>query len=306
MTRRRLLNGVILALFFLPGMARAAGPLVTAGWLKEHLRDPGLVILDIRGRLSNTTRADYLAAHIPGAVYSDYLSAGWRRTVEGVPGQLPPPEEIEALIGSLGIGNETHVVIVAGALSAIDMASATRVYWTFKVYGHDAVSILDGGFRAWLAAAPELIEAGAVERAPARFRARLRPALLADRAEVERALGEDVALVDNRPRPFFEGRVKLPFIEEAGTIPGAKNVPEGRLVGQDGHFAPRQTLEALHRNQGLESGPAITFCNTGHWASLGWFVQSEILGRTAVKLYDGSVADWALAGGSLQEGVAEP
>ena len=64
MTRRRLLIGVILALFFLPGMARAAGPLVTAGWLKEHLRDPGLVILDIRGRLSNTTRADYLAAGV--------------------------------------------------------------------------------------------------------------------------------------------------------------------------------------------------------------------------------------------------
>ena len=73
--------GVILALFLLPGMARATDPVVSAAWLKTHLTDPDIVVLDIRGRLSNTTRADYLAAHIPGAVYSDYLSSGWRRTV---------------------------------------------------------------------------------------------------------------------------------------------------------------------------------------------------------------------------------
>jgi thiosulfate/3-mercaptopyruvate sulfurtransferase len=298
--------GVILVLFLLPGMARATDPVVSAAWLKTHLTDPDIVVLDIRGRLSNTTRADYLAAHIPGAVYSDYLSSGWRRTVAGVPGQLPPAEEIEALIGSLGIGNDNHVVIVAGVLSAADMAAATRVYWTFKVYGHDAVSILDGGFQAWLATAPELVEAGPVVRPAARFQARLRPALLADRGEVARAAHEGVALVDNRPRPFFKGRVKLPFIEEAGTIPGAMNVPEGRLVGQEGHFAPRRELEILHRDRGVESEPVITFCNTGHWASLGWFVQSEILGRADVKLYDGSVADWALAGGPLEAGAGEP
>jgi len=305
MKRRFLFFSFFLALFALPEMARAAEPLVSVAWLREHLNDPDIVVLDLRGRLSGATRADYLEAHIPGAVHSDYLSAGWRRTVDGVPGQLPPAAEIEALVGSLGIGNEHHVVIAAGVLSAIDMAAATRVYWTFKVYGHDAVSVLDGGVRAWFAATPDLVEEGPVERAPAQFRARLRPALVADRAEVEQAAANGVALVDNRPLPFYDGRAKLPFIEAAGTIASARHIPEGWLVGQDGHFVSPDALEALHRDRGIAGGPAITFCNTGHWASLGWFVQSEILGRDQVKLYDGSVADWALAGGSLEKGTAD-
>src|SRR3546814_3005161 len=78
------------------------------------------------------------------AVYSNYLRSGWRTEMDGVPAQLPRQETLEALIGELGIANDSHVVVVSAGTDALDISSAARVYWTFKVIGHDRVSILDG------------------------------------------------------------------------------------------------------------------------------------------------------------------
>ena len=146
---RRLI--LMLFAFCLAPVAASAAPLVTADWLVENAERPDLVILDLRSRLNGGSRAAFEKDHIAGAVYSDYLRAGWRVTRDGVPGQLPPAADLEVLIGGLGIGNDSHVVLVAGGRNALGMASATRVYWTFKMLGHDRVSILDGGYRAYLA-----------------------------------------------------------------------------------------------------------------------------------------------------------
>ena len=126
--------------------ATTAAPLVDAAWAVSHIGQENIRFLDIRaggGAVSD-------AGHIPGAVFSDYFRAGWRVTgAGGTPGMLPPVADLEILVGGLGIANASHVIIVARGLSAIEMASAARVYWTFKVLGHDAVSILDGGFLAY-------------------------------------------------------------------------------------------------------------------------------------------------------------
>ena len=144
---------IALVLAGLAGATRAAEPLVDVAWVTANLGAPGVVFLDLRGPLGGATKADYLRAHIPGAIYSDYLRDGWRiRDRNGTVGMLPPAEFLEALIGGLGIGNESHVVVVANGTSALAMGSATRIYWTFKVLGHDAVSILDGGMAAYLRA----------------------------------------------------------------------------------------------------------------------------------------------------------
>lgn len=285
----------IAALAATASAASAAKPLVSAAWLHEHLDDPDLVVLDVRNAIDGGSREAFEAGHVPGAVYSNYLKAGWRAERDGVPGQLPPVAELEALVGGLGIDNDDHVVVVAGGIGALDMGSATRVYWTFKVLGHDAVSVLNGGHRAYAATYP--LETGWRAPEAARFTADFRPALIASREDVATAMKAGTPLVDNRPPPQYMGRKKHPAATRPGTIPGAGNVPESRLTVNGGTFVDAEQVARLLKEAGVSTGGvATTFCNTGHWASLGWFARSEILGEKQTRLYDGSMTDWTIHG----------
>ncbi len=286
----------------LAGAARAAEPLVDVAWVKANLATPGVVFLDLRGRLGGASKADYLQAHIPGAVYSDYLKDGWRiKDKNGTVGMLPPAEDLEKLIGGLGIANDSHVIVVANGTSALSMGTATRIYWTFKVLGHDQVSVLDGGMTAYLGARDQdgkpvnPLESGEVKRPPATFQAALRADLLASKEQVEQALGTGAVLVDNRPNNQYLGVNKHGKAKRYGTLPGARNLPENWVtVNGGGTFRDRATLKKLYAAAGVPTGgPQINFCNTGHWASLGWFVSHELLGNSAARLYDGSVVEWS-------------
>ncbi|MHA1568624.1 MAG: sulfurtransferase [Alphaproteobacteria bacterium] len=292
----RFLKIILPAVLLLIGanVAHAATPLVDVAWLKSNLSKPGLVVLDLRNRIGNAGSPEiFRAGHIPGAVYSDYLADGWRVTRDGVIGMLPPVSDLEKLIGGLGIGNDTHVVLVAGGVNAADMGSATRVYWTFKVLGHDAVSILDGGHAAWIAAGAA-IEKGAASRSATAFAANFRSQLIATRADVLAARKAGTALIDNRPPAQYSGAAKHAKAQRAGTIPGAVNLPQGRItVDNGGFFADAGTIGKLLAAVGIKTGtPAITFCNTGHWASLGWFVEHELRGNKRTRMYDGSMVDY--------------
>jgi thiosulfate/3-mercaptopyruvate sulfurtransferase len=291
----------------LAGAARAAqplvaGPLVDVAWVTANLGTPGLVFLDLRGRLGGASKAHYLQAHIPGAIYSDYLKDGWRiKDKNGTVGMLPPAGRLEKLIGGLGIANDSHVVVVAGGTSALDMGSATRIYWTFKVLGHDRVSVLDGGMAAYLRPRGKdkkpvnPLESGAVKRPLAIFKASWRPDLLASKQQVRQALGTGSVLVDNRPNNQYLGVNKSGLAKRYGTLPGARNLPENWVtVNGGGMFRDRATLEKLYAAAGVPTaGQQINFCNTGHWASLGWFVSHELLGNSEARLYDGSMVEWA-------------
>jgi thiosulfate/3-mercaptopyruvate sulfurtransferase len=277
-----------------PAAATPATPLVDSAWLRANGAKPEVVILDVRNKLGGGSRAVFRQGHIPGSVYSNYLSGGWRVRVDGVPGQLPPVADLERLIGGLGIDNDSHVVIVAGGTSALDMGSATRIYWTFKVMGHDQVSILDGGYRAYVEDAANPVETGAVSPSPKRFTADLRPEMVADADAVLAARKAGVAMIDMRPANQYRGEKKHPLAKRAGTIPQAVNVPESKITGSDGRFvSPERVAELLAQVGVTAQDYAIAFCNTGHWASLGWFARSEILGQKNVKLYDGSMVDWS-------------
>lgn len=286
------------------GVAAAAKPLVSAEWLHQHHDAPGVVVLDVRNAIDGGSRAAFEAGHVPGAVYSNYLEAGWRTEREGVPGQLPPVDELESLIGGLGIANDDHVVIVAGGTSALDMGSATRVYWTFKVLGHDAVSVLNGGHRAYAAQYP--LEEGWNAPEATRFTADFRPALLASREDAAAAMEAGTPLIDNRPPAQHLGRKKHRAATRPGTIPGAGNVPESRLTVNGGTFVDAEQVAKLLQDAGVDTGGgAITFCNTGHWASLGWFARSEILGNKQTRMYDGSMTDWTRHGQPVEVKVAD-
>ncbi len=269
-------------------------PLVDGDWIKANGQRPEVVILDVRNELGGGSEMAYRQGHVPGAVYSDYLTAGWRGTVDGVPGQLPPVADLEKLIGDLGIDNGKQVIVVAGGESALDMGSATRVYFTFKVLGHDAVAVLDGGYKAYAADPANPIESGWNQPAPAIFTAQFRPELLANKDQVAAALKAGTPLLDHRPPEQFRGAKKHDAAPRSGTIPGARSVPEGELTTEGGNFVSADRFKELLNTAGVATeNEEISFCNTGHWASLGWFVNSEILGNKQARLYDGSMVEWS-------------
>jgi len=172
-----------------------------------------------------------------------------------------------------------------------DFGSAARTYWTLKVAGVSKVSILDGGYAAWVAE-QNAIETGASKPSPKIFTASLNKALLAERNDVETIEQSGGAtLVDSRPASFFSGKQKAPAVQAYGHIPGAVNVDSATFYDEKtNRLKPQGQLASLAAS--LPSGPAVTYCNTGHWAATDWFVLSELLGRKDVRLYYGSMVDW--------------
>ena len=267
-------------------------PLVDAAWLSDNLENPSLVVVDIRSLTKEGS--PYNAGHIPGAVFAPYGKFGWRAKVGDVVGQLPPVDVISARIGSLGIDNDKQVVVVPAGQNSSDFGSATRVYWTFKVLGHDAVTILDGGQRAWEAAGKPVSNEAVAPQAAA-FNANFRPELLATADDVAKARENGVALVDARPVSQYKGESKSGVVARAGAIPGAVNISQSEFYNdQQGAFVASDVIEGLVENAGVaKDGAEITYCNTGHWASVAWFGLSEVMGNKNTRMYDGSMTEWA-------------
>lgn len=265
-------------------------PLVDAAWLAGHLGNESLVVIDVRDPVKNAN--PYAAGHIPGAISAPYAGYGWRAKVDGIPGMLPPVDNISARIGALGVSSDKHVVIVPQGSDSSEFGGATRVYWTFKVLGHDAVSILDGGQNAWVAAGGA-VETDAVTSVAATFTPAFRPELLATTEQVAAAIDNEVALVDGRPPKQFRGEEKPAVARVAGTIPTSVNIDQGQFYS--GTFASADAIGKLRDAAGLTGEEeTIAFCNTGHWASIAWFGLSEIAGQKNVSMYDGSMAEWTL------------
>jgi len=266
-------------------------PLVTADWLKAHAADENVVVIDIRDNIADTDLGEL--PYIAHAVVAPYASYGWRTEVDGVPGQIPGDAEIAALIGGLGVDGDDHVVIVPWGTDSSEIGGATRVYWTFKYLGHDEVSILDGGWRQYDAIGGERVAELAQPEA-AEFTVDLQENLLATTDEVLAALESGITLVDGRPVEQYEGQSKSPVVATLGTIPGAINIPHSNFYSAEyARFAQPETVAALIEAVGVASDEEnISFCNTGHWASVAWFGLSEILGNKNSSMYDGSMAEW--------------
>jgi thiosulfate/3-mercaptopyruvate sulfurtransferase len=274
-------------------------PLVDGDWLKAHLDDDNLVILDVRSAIDDGgDRESFESARIPGSLYSNYIEDGWRESRNDVAGLMPDVDDLETLIGSLGIGNDDTVVIVSAGTGETDFGSAARIYWTFKVLGHDAVAILNGGFAGWQQQGFEVASESSPNPEPATFQASLREELIATTEEVEAARSSQAQLVDARPSDYFTGDNKSPAVRVAGTIPGSTNLPHHTLMrGQDdAFFLDVDGLQARINEAELDrNAQTIAFCNTGHWAATDWFVLSEMAGFDNVSMYDGSMAAWTVS-----------
>ncbi len=263
-------------------------PLVSPAWVAEHLNDEGLVLLDIR------PLASFIQGHIPGSVQTDY--AAWRRpNADGVKKMLPSQTYLERLLGSLGIDQDAHVVIVPLGKQADELAAATRIFWTLHVAGLDKLSILNGGLLAyWNAYQQQGIVRGtsAVESkiVTLTMRADQTPGIDA----VKQALAGNHTIVDTRSPKEFLGKTRAPG-ERPGAMPRAVNLPFDSLtIKRSGIFPSTDVLKGLFEQSGVPlEGEQVAYCHTGHRAALVWFVSHELLGNKQARLYDGSMLEWA-------------
>ncbi|MEM0898666.1 MAG: sulfurtransferase [Pseudomonadota bacterium] len=268
-----------------------AGPLVDAQWVIENAADENVVILDIRADVDDTDLGD--APYIANSVAAPYNTAGWRTEIDGVPGKIPSNNDIQAIIQNLGIDNDDHVVIVPWGTNSTEFGGATRVYWTFKYLGHNSISILDGGWRQYEAAGGAR-SAEPITAEVSTFEINVNDDILATTADVEQAVAEGTKLIDGRPEEQFIGDSKSGVVARAGTIPGSLNLAHSNFFSEEfARHAQPETVAALTEAIGLAADEAnITFCNTGHWASVPWFAISEVLGNKQTAMYDGSLAEW--------------
>ncbi len=284
MPRLRALMLLFLMQFAVPA---AAQPLVDAAWLGAHSCDDGVVALDLRESERALERS-----RVPCSVHAPYAGLEWRVERDGVSGMLPEASALAALIGGLGVANGDHVVVIGPGGSAGAMTLATRIYWTFKAAGHDAVSLLDGGFSIYRAARGAIEKGEMTPPARSEYTVSIRAELIAEAADV--ASPGDAALIDSRMSDQYVGVNQYRAVARAGTLPGAENIPITWLTRPDGRFQPPEMLQNLAQNSALSAdAPLITFCNSGQMASLDWFVAHELLGNSQARLYDGSMIDWA-------------
>jgi thiosulfate/3-mercaptopyruvate sulfurtransferase len=292
---------VAIFMVFVSSLAMAEGnntpPLVEADWLNDNLNRDNLVVLDVRSAIDKGgDRSSFQEGHIPGSVYSSYTGDGWRESRDGVAGLLPPVSSLERLIGSLGISNEDTVVVVPAGTGVTDFGSAARVYWTFRVLGHDQVTILNGGLAGWKAAGFQTEKGEGGQLPMAQFKGELQENLIASLEEVEKARETQGQLVDARPTDYFKGETKSPAARAPGTIPGSRSLPHHSFIAQQDQvfYLNRDVItEKVNLAELDPKARTIAFCNTGHWAATDWFVLSELAGFDEVAMYDGSMAEWS-------------
>lgn len=265
--------------------------LVSPEWLAEHLGDPRVRIVDVRWYLTERGRGrkEYLEAHIPGAVYLDVDDDLAAKRGQG-PGRhpLPTPEAFAAVASNVGIGPDTHVV----AYDSNGGAYAARVWWLLRYFGHEHVSLLDGGWMEWLARG-YLTESDAPPVRPAQFTARPRSELVIDANTVE-ALRHDpkALLLDARAAERYEGRIE-PMDSRAGHIPGAKSAPFAANVREDGSFKSAEELQARYEELGAGQAETIVcYCGSGVTAAHNVFAL-QLAGFPDALLYEGSWSDWS-------------
>ena len=185
----------------------ASPSLVTTEWLAAHLDAPDIVVVDGSYYLPTQKRdgrAEYLAAHIPGAVFFDVNAIA--DTTTDLPHMLPSPEAFSSAMRQLGIGDGVTIVVYDG----LGLFSAARVWWTFRIFGVRDVYVLDGGFPKWKAEGRP-IELHEVKRTPRHFTARFNPSAVADMAAVKQTLADKSAqVVDARSAERFAGTAPEP------------------------------------------------------------------------------------------------
>jgi thiosulfate/3-mercaptopyruvate sulfurtransferase len=265
-------------------------PVVTTDWLAKHLGESDLRVVDGTWHMPQAkrdARAEFEAAHVPGATFFDIDAISDRSTT--LPHMLPPAAQFGTAVGALGIGSGDRVVVY----DVRGVVSAARVWWTFRAFGHDAVAVLDGGLKKWRDEGRPL-ERGVASPRPATFTARPRPELVRNVEAMRANIGSRGAQVlDARTAGRFAGTEPEPRAGlRGGHIPGSLNLPYETLYEPDGTLKSPDELRAAVAGAGVDLGrPIVTTCGSGVTASV-LALALYLLGRRDVAVYDGSWSEW--------------
>jgi thiosulfate/3-mercaptopyruvate sulfurtransferase len=271
-------------------------PLVSTEWLAAHIGDANVKILDASFKLPGVLplpKDDYLAAHLPGAVFFDVDAVSDHSNP--LPHMFPSAAQFGRDVGNLGIGNSDTVVLY----DAGGWVAAPRAWWMFLSYGHGNVRILNGGLKKWRSEGRP-VESGEVKPTPATFKANYD----ANRVRSMQQLIANVEsrkeqVIDARAADRFEGRASEPRPGiRSGHIPGARNVPYNLLFdAATGEMKPLEDLRAAFTGAGVKlDAPIVTSCGSGVSAGVLTLALYR-LGITDTALYDGSWSEWGQAGG---------
>jgi len=260
--------------------------LVSTQWLATHLGEPDLVVVDSSWHMpasGRDARADYLAAHVPGARFVDIDEVSDH--ADPAPHMLPSAAEFGAAMERLGVGRDDRIVVYDNSPTH----TASRGWFTFRHFGAERVAVLDGGLPKWVVEGRPT-ESGKPPRRDARFDANENDDVVSKQQLLG---GADSPLLDARGKTRFEGSEPEPRAGLAsGHIPGARNLPFGMLYAEDGRFKPLDEIRRLFTEAGIDPArPFVASCGSGVTATSLLFA-AHLLGNDSTRLYDGSWTEW--------------
>jgi thiosulfate/3-mercaptopyruvate sulfurtransferase len=266
-------------------------PLVSTEWLAAHINDANVKVVDATFKLPGVLplpKDDYLAAHIPSAVFFDVDAVSDHSNP--LPHMFPSAEQFGRDVGNLGIGNADTVVVYDSG----GWVAAPRAWWMFLSYGHDKIRVLNGGLKKWRAEG-RAVQSGEVKAKPAIFKATFD----ARRVRSMREMVDNVAshaeqVIDARAAERFEGRAAEPRPGiRSGHIPGSRNVPYNQLFdAATGAMKPLDDLRKAFTGAGVKlDAPIVTSCGSGVSAGVLTLALYR-LGVETSALYDGSWSEW--------------
>ena len=265
-------------------------PLVSTEWLAKHLDAPDVRVADASWYLPEVKRdakAEYRAAHIPGAVFFDIDDLS--DETSNLPHMLPSAVKFGSRMRKLGLGDGNLIVVYDGA----GIYSSPRAWWMFRAMGHEEVVVLDGGLPKWRREGRPLDD---LPTTPSRRHFTPRPNLAIIRkfeqirANLE-TTGEQVVDARGAARFYAQEAEPRPGVK-GGHIPGSINIPYSEIVLSDGTMKPKDALATLFRDRGVDPDfPVVTTCGSGITAAID-LLALTLLGAKDGALYDGSWAEW--------------
>jgi thiosulfate/3-mercaptopyruvate sulfurtransferase len=276
--------------------------LVETQWVEDHLGDPNVRVLEVDYEPQDA----YELGHIPEAALVD-----WKRDInDPVRRDILSRADMEALMSRVGATPDSTLILYG------DMRNwfAAFAFWTFKIYGHEDIRLMDGGRRKWFEENRKVTEE--IPQFPSTgYKVRgVNLALRALYPQVHAVLGrDDVGLVDVRSPAEYNGEISAPpeypneAAQRAGHVPGAQSIPWAQAVADDDTFKPVEELRALYEPKGITPDKTIvTYCRIGERSSHSWFVLKYLLGYPVVINYDGSWSEWGNIVGNPVEKAAAP
>lgn len=279
--------------------------IVATDWLAQKLGTPGIRVVDGSWYLPGSGRdaaAEYAAGHIPGAVRFDIDASSDPTTP--LPHMLPTAESFAARMAALGLSDSDHIVVYDGSGQNL---SAPRVWWMFRTFGHDRVSVLDGGTGKWRREQRPL-EQGSVALPPGRFTARLDRSAVRDLASIRANIHQPVEqLVDTRSAGRFAGVEPEPRPGlRGGHVPGSLNLPFTDLVRPDGTMLPVEELRSRLLDAGIDlSRSVVATCGSGT-SACALVLGLHLIGHLRTAVYDGAWAEWGGRADTLVEAKPIP